>query len=120
MSTKSFTRWTEEERRANIRSKTMAFQGRKEDRISMREKEYKEKEKNKREDRKKLAESGGWVTAEKVMKPEKKVNVKTVLKTVNAFASLDMDEKEEVKVEAWTGSCIKKSINWADSDSDEE
>ena len=110
MATKTFTRWTEEERRANIRSKTMAFLGRKEDRTSMREKEIKENEKRKREERQKTAEAGGWVTTKKKMVQIEKP--KEVKKKINAFAALD----EEVKVEAWTGTGLRKKIDWTDDE----
>jgi len=119
MSSKTFTRWTEEERRAHRRAQNAAYQARKVEYLSDRQKQVKEEERKKRQATKEAIEQGAWVTTggttfTKVEKVEKKT-----VKTKNGFASLDSDtEEDDPKVEAqpvWG----KQKIDWA-ADSDDE
>ena len=113
--TKTFTRWTEEERRAHRRKQNAAYQARKVEHLTPREKQIKEEERRKRQETKQAMEQGEWVAATvtvtvktvKTVKEEKKVKAK------NGFAALESDE-EEVKVKEWG-----KKIDWA-ADSDDE
>jgi len=111
---KSFKRWTEEERRAHIRAKTLAYKGRQEDRLTPREKEIKEMKRKQREEVRKSAEEGSWLIIDIVKPKPDKVQIKTEVKMAkNMFAGLDDSEEEVDKVEkTWT----KKAFNWADSD----
>ena len=112
--TKTFTRWTEEERRAHRRKQNAAYQARKVEHLTPREKQIKEEERRKRQETKQAMEQGEWVAATvtvtvKTVKEEKKVKAK------NGFAALESDE-EEVKVKETTWG---KKIDWA-ADSDDE
>ena len=119
---KPFVRWTEEERRAHRRSQNAAFQARKADRLTDRQKQVKEEERKKRQETKQAIEQGAWVTTGakvKVEKVEKKETVK--VKAKNGFAALDSDTEDEAPVEAKEEAPIwgKQKINWAE-DSDDE
>ena len=111
--TKTFTRWTEEERRAHRRKQNAAYQARKVEHLTPREKQIKEEERRKRQETKQAMEKGEWVAATvtvtvKTVKEEKKVKAK------NGFAALESDEEEKVKETTWG-----KKIDWA-ADSDDE
>ena len=71
-SSKPFVRWTEEERRAHRRMQNAAFQARKADRLTDRQKQVKEEERKKRQETKQAMEQGAWVTASVTVKVEKK------------------------------------------------
>ena len=123
-SSKPFVRWTEEERRAHRRTQNAAYQARKADRLTDRQKQVKEEERKKRQEMKQAIEQGAWVTTGekvKVEKIEKKETVK--VKAKNGFAALDSDtEEDEAPVKAKeTEAPIwgKQKINWAE-DSDDE
>ncbi len=107
-STKTFTKWTEEERRAHRRKQNATYQARKAEYLSPREKQVKEEERRKRQATKQAMEQGEWVSATVTIKvnTEKK---ETKNETKNGFAALD--EEEPIK-EVWG----KQKINWADSD----
>lgn len=122
---KPFVRWTEEERRAHRRMQNAAFQARKTDRLTDRQKQVKEEERKKRQETKQAIEQGAWVTTGekvKVEKVEKKETVK--VKAKNGFAALDSDTEDEASVEAKEAPVEakeapiwgKQKINWADSD----
>ena len=120
MSAKTFTRWTEEERRANRRKQNAAYQARKVENLTPRQKQIKEEERRKRQVTKQAMEQGEWVataTVKTTIKDEKKEKV--VAK--NGFAALESDEEdvvevvEEVKEPVWG----KQKIDWA-ADSDDE
>ena len=110
---KTFTKWTEEERRAHRRKQNATYQARKVEYLTPREKQVKEEERRKRQATKQAMEQGEWVTS-KVEKKEQKV--KTKVETKNGFAALDSDEeiKETVKEVVWG----KQKIDWA-AESDE-
>jgi len=119
---KTFVRWTEEERRAHRRTQNAAYQARKVDHLSDRQKQVKEEERKKRQATKQAMEQGAWVTTG--TKIEKKVEKEMVkVATKNGFAALDSDtEEDEPKVEKnekidapWG----KQKIDWA-ADSDDE
>jgi hypothetical protein len=110
---KTFTRWTEEERRAHRRKQNAAYQARKVEHLTPREKQIKEEERRKRQATKQAMEQGEWVTATVTVKVEEKKKAKTE-KAKNGFAALESDE-EEVKEPVWG----KQKIDWA-ADSDDE
>ena len=58
--------WTEEERRAHIRTKNNSYQKKKEERISLTEKRVKEQERQKKIEQKDKLEAGEWVSTGKV------------------------------------------------------
>ena len=109
---KTFTRWTEEERRAHRRKQNAAYQARKVEHLTPREKQVKEEERRKRQATKQAMEKGEWVSATVTVKVEVKVEEKKA-KAKNGFAALESDE--EVKEQAWG----KQKIDWA-ADSDDE
>ncbi len=121
MSAKTFTRWTEEERRAHRRAQNAAYQARKVERLSDRQKQVKEEERKKRQEAKVAIEQGAWVTTGAKVEKVKKVEKKVTVKAKNGFAALDSDTEDDepvAKVEAqvvWG----KQKINWAE-DSDDE
>ena len=106
---KTFTRWTEEERRAHRRKQNAAYQARKVEHLTPREKQIKEEERRKRQATKQAMEKGEWISATVTIKVEEKKITKTE-KAKNGFAALDSDE--EVKEPVWG----KQKIDWADSD----
>ena len=112
---KTFTRWTEEERRAHRRKQNATYQARKVEYLTPREKQVKEEERRKRQATKQAMEQGEWVTA----KVEKKEIIKDTAKvaTKNGFAALDSDSEEEVKTVKDT--VWGQKIDWA-ADSDDE
>ena len=114
---KTFTRWTEEERRAHRRKQNAAYQARKVENLTPREKQVKEEERRKRQATKQAMEQGEWVSATVTVKVEVKVEEK-MKKAKNGFAALESDEDEvkEVKTEPVWG---KQKIDWA-ADSDDE
>ena len=117
---KTFTRWTEEERRAHRRKQNAAYQARKVEHLTPREKQIKEEERRKRQATKQAMEQGEWVTATVTVKVEEKKKAKTekakTEKAKNGFAALESDEEEvKVKEQAWG----KQKIDWA-ADSDDE
>lgn len=94
---KTFTRWTEEERRAHRRAQNAKYQAKKVEYLTDRQKQIKEEERKKRQETKKAMEQGEWVTASATVKvEEKKEKEKKVAK--NVFAALDTDEEEEIKL----------------------
>ncbi len=107
--TKTFTKWTEEERRAHRRKQNATYQAGKAEYLSPREKQVKEEERRKRQATKQAMEQGEWVSTVTV-KVEIKMEEK-MKKAKNGFAALESDE-EEVKEVVWG----KQKINWADSD----
>jgi len=113
---KTFTRWTEEERRAHRRKQNAAYQARKVEHLTPREKQVKEEERRKRQVTKQAMEQGEWVSATVTVKVEEKKMTKTET-AKNGFAALESDEEEvnEVKEQAWG----KQKIDWA-ADSDDE
>jgi hypothetical protein len=113
---KTFTRWTEEERRAHRRKQNAAYQARKVEHLTPREKQIKEEERRKRQATKQAMEKGEWVSATVTVKVEVKVEEKKA-KAKNGFAALESDEEEvkEVKEPVWG----KQKIDWA-ADSDDE
>jgi hypothetical protein len=113
---KTFTRWTEEERRAHRRKQNATYQARKVEYLTPREKQIKEEERRKRQVTKQAMEQGEWVATAKVEKKEQET--KTKVTTKNGFAALDSDSEEEVKVKEVTV-WGKQKINWA-ADSDDE
>ena len=117
MSSKTFTRWTEEERRAHRRVQNAAYQARQVEYLTPRQKQIKEEERKKRQETKQAMEQGEWVaTVKTTIKVEKKEKKEKVV-AKNGFAALDSDSAEEVKVkEAVWG---KQKIDWA-ADSDDE
>lgn len=135
MSAKTFTRWTEEERRAHRRAQNANYQARKVEYLTDRQKQVKEEERKKRQETKQALEQGAWVTT-KVEKKEKKEKTekaekaeKKIVSTKNVFAALETDEPEPEtpetlethdpkKINAPVG-WGKQKINWAD-DSDDE
>lgn len=121
MSAKTFTRWTEEERRANRRKQNAAYQARKVENLTPRQKQIKEEERRKRQETKQAMEQGEWITTVKV-KEEKKEKEKKEVVAKNGFAALESDEEDvvevqvdEVKEPVWG----KQKIDWA-ADSDDE
>ena len=112
--TKTFTRWTEEERRAHRRKQNATYQARKFEHLTPREKQVKEEERRKRQATKQAMEQGEWIATAKV---EKKEVIKELAKvaTKNGFAALDSDSEEEVKEKTVWG----QKIDWA-ADSDDE
>ena len=122
---KTFIKWTEEERRAHRRTQNAAYQARKADYLTPRQKQIKEEERKKRQETKQAMEQGEWVatatvkTTIKVEKKEKKEKKEKVV-AKNGFAALDSDSEEEkelqeVKEAVWG----KQKIDWA-ADSDDE
>jgi hypothetical protein len=121
---KTFTRWTEEERRAHRRAQNAKYQARKVEYLTDRQKQIKEEERKKRQETKQAMEQGAWVTVTvKVEKKEKeKEKEKKVVK--NGFAALESDEEEEIKLvtkKLDTPDTIwrKTKIDWA-AESDDE
>jgi len=114
---KPFVRWTEEERRAHRRSQNAAFQARKTERLTDRQKQVKEEERKKRLETKQAIEQGAWVTTGAKVKVEKEKETVKV-KAKNGFAALDSDTEEEVEAKETneTSGWGKQKINWADSD----
>ena len=110
MSSKTFTRWTEEERRAHRRKQNAAYQARKVEHLTPREKQIKEEERRKRQVTKQAMEQGEWISATVTVKVEKEEKKATKV-AKNGFAALESDEEKETK-ETWG----KTKINWADSD----
>ena len=115
MSAKSFKPWTEEERRAHRRTQNAAYQARKAERLTERQKQIKEEERKKRQETKQAIEAGAWFTTGVKEKKEKKE--KEVIKTKNGFAALDTDEETETEPETepepvWG----KQKMNWADDE----
>jgi hypothetical protein len=110
---KTFTRWTEEERRAHRRKQNAAYQARKVEHLTPREKQIKEEERRKRQATKQAMEKGEWISATVTIKVEEKKMTK-MEKAKNGFAALDSDEEEvkETKETVWG----KQKIDWADSD----
>ena len=124
MSAKTFTRWTEEERRANRRKQNAAYQARKVENLTPRQKQIKEEERRKRQATKQAMEQGEWVataTVKTTIKDEKKEKV--VAK--NGFAALESDEEDVVEVVEMQVEVVKEpvwgkqKIDWA-ADSDDE
>ena len=115
--TKTFTRWTEEERRAHRRKQNATYQARKVENLTPREKQVKEEERRKRQATKQAMEQGEWVATAKVEKKEQKAKV-TKVATKNGFAALDSDSEEEVK-ETIKEPIWGQKIDWA-ADSDDE
>lgn len=122
----TFVRWTEEERRAHRRAQNAAYQARKVEHLSDRQKQVKEAERKKRQETKQAMEQGAWVTTAKVEKVEK-IGKKEMVKvaTKNGFAALDSDtEEDEPKEKVGKNEKIdvpwgKQKIDWA-ADSDDE
>ena len=122
-SAKPFVRWTEEERRAHRRSQNAAYQARKTERLTDRQKQVKEEERKKRLETKQAIEQGAWVTTGAKVKVEKEKETDKV-KAKNGFAALDSDteeealdsDTEEVEAKDETSGWGKQKINWADSD----
>ena len=109
----TFTKWTEEERRAHRRKQNATYQARKAENLTPRQKQIKEEERRKRQETKQAMEQGAWVAATVTIKVEEKKMTKAT-KAKNGFAALESDEedKEPEQVKAWG----KQKINWADSD----
>lgn len=118
---KTFTKWTEEERRAHRRAQNAAYQARKVDYLTPRQKQIKEEDRKKRQETKQAMEQGEWVataTVKTTIKVEKKDKTEKKVTTKNVFAALDSDSEEDIqKVEepVWG----KQKIDWA-ADSDDE
>jgi ribonuclease BN (tRNA processing enzyme) len=116
---KTFTRWTEEERRAHRRKQNATYQARKVEHLTPREKQVNEEERRKRQATKQATkqamEQGEWVATAKVEKKEQK-EAKTKVATKNGFAAFDSDSEEEVKE---TKTVWGQKIDWA-ADSDDE
>jgi hypothetical protein len=110
--TKTFTRWTEEERRAHRRKQNAAYQARKVEHLTPREKQVKEEERRKRQVTKQAMEQGEWVSATVTIKVEKEEKKATKV-AKNGFAALESDEEEVKETKETWG---KQKINWADSD----
>jgi pantothenate kinase type III len=112
----TFTRWTEEERRAHRRKQNASYQARKAEHLTPREKQIKEQQRQERQATKKAMEQGAWVATIKIEKEVKeKKEKKVTIMAKNGFAALESDEEDkEVKVKdtVWG----KQKINWADSD----
>jgi len=122
--TKTFTRWTEEERRAHRRKQNAAYQARKAENLTPREKQIKEQQRQERQATKQAMEQGAWVTTATVTVSKE---VKETIKAKNGFAALESDEEEI----AWVPNTMDMKlpenpetspwrnvtkINWADSD----
>lgn len=104
-----FKKYTEEERRAHIRTKNAAYQAKKESRLTETEKRVKEQEKKKKMETKEKLEAGEWVSTGRA-KPKKPEVAIVPIKVKNGFSALESDEECEPKI------FVKKKINWADSD----
>lgn len=87
MTTKAFKPWTEEERRANIRAKTLAFKARKDKRTS----DIMKYELAREIDRKKMLDAGEWIIAEPkiVVKPQIAPDAPKKKQAKKGFAILD-------------------------------
>ena len=109
---KPFTRWTEEERRANIRRKNAEYNARKVSKLTPRELEIKEQEKMKKKAAKQLANSGMWVQNGNRKLVIKEEIIKDVPVTVNKFSILDKDESSEEEVSIYK----PKRLVWADEE----
>jgi len=120
MSTNTFTRWTEEERRAHRRKQNAAYQARKAEHLTDRQKQIKEQQRKERQATKQAMEKGEWVATIKVEKKEQKPN-ETHVATKNGFAALDSDSEEDVKEVKTFKDTVwgKQKIDWA-ADSDDE
>ena len=122
---KTFTKWTEEERRAHRRAQNAKYQARKVEYLTDRQKQIKEEERKKRQEMKQAMEQGEWVTASVTVKVEKKEKEKEGKKVIakNGFAALETDEEEEIKKvkKLDTPDTIwrKTKIDWA-AESDDE
>lgn len=119
---KTFTKWTEEERRAHRRAQNAKYQARKVEYLTDRQKQIKEEERKKRQVMKKAMEQGEWVTATITVKVEKKEKEeKKVAK--NVFAALDTDEEIKMvsqKLDTPEDTIWRKTkIDWA-AESDDE
>lgn len=122
MSSKTFTRWTEEERRAHRRKQNAAYQARKVEHLTPRQKQIKEEEHRKRQETKQAMEQGEWVATATVATVKVSIKVEKKVVAKNGFAALESDEEpetdkkeKEVKETAWG----KQKIDWA-ADSDDE
>jgi preprotein translocase subunit YajC len=118
MSSKTFTKWTEEERRAHRRTQNAAYQARKVEYLTPRQKQIKEEERKKRQETKQAMEQGEWVATMTGVKTSIKVEKKEKVVAKNGFAALDSDSEEEIvqaKEQVWG----KQKIDWA-ADSDDE
>jgi len=121
----TFTRWTEEERRAHRRKQNAAYQARKAEHLTDRQKQIKEQQRKERQATKQAMEQGEWVTT-RVEKVEKVTPVKVTIKTMNGFAALMEEEVQLIRVSNTmdmklpenpeTSPWRKTTINWADSD----
>jgi len=76
MSSKTFTKWTEEERRAHRRTQNAAYQARKVEYLTPRQKQIKEEERKKRQETKQAMEQGEWVATMTGVKTSIKVEKK--------------------------------------------
>jgi len=115
---KTFTRWTEEERRAQYAK----YQARKVEYLTDRQKHIKEEDRKKRQETKQAIEQGAWVTSSVTVKVEKKEKEKVKMVAKNGFAALESDEEEEkVTKKLDTPDTIwrKTKIDWT-ADSDDE
>ena len=117
-----FKKWTEEERRAHVRDKNIAYQARKMGRTTLTEMRVKEQERQKKLELKARVEAGEWVTTGKpkqqVEKQESKEKQEKIVKK-NVFSALESDEEESPKEEKAPTEYVRKRFNWAD-DSDDE
>ena len=107
-----FKKWTEEERRANVRAKNLAYQAKKECRITLTEKRIKEQEKQKKLVIKERMNTGEWVSTGKIKSVEKQVKQEKIVNN-NAFSALESDEETEQPKPV---DYVRKKFNWADSD----
>ncbi len=118
---KTFTKWTEEERRAHRRAQNAKYQAQKVEYLTDRQKQIKEEERKKRQETKQAMEQGAWVTASVTVKVEEKKKEKKVVK--NGFAILDTDEEIKMitkKLDTPEDSIWRKTkIDWA-AESDDE
>jgi len=117
---KTFTKWTEEERRAHRRTQNAAYQARKVEYLTPRQKQIKEEERKKRQETKQAMEQGEWVaTMTGMVKTSIKVEKKEKVVANNVFAALDSDSEEEIQKEVKETVWGKQKIDWA-ADSDDE
>jgi hypothetical protein len=112
---KSFTPWTEEERRAHRRKQNATYQARKAEKLTERQKQIKEEERKSRQATKQAFEQGVWLTCVKAEKVEKKEE-KVTIKTKNLFAALDDsdEEKEKEKEKEPEMPWGRQKMNWAE------
>jgi hypothetical protein len=111
---KVFKQWTEEERRAHVRAKNLAFLAKKEVRITLTKKRIKEQEKQKKLEMKQKIDACEWVPTGKAKPKPKATPVAVKVVTKNAFSALESDE--EVCLDDTPPTFEKKKFNWADSD----